>query len=303
MFHGQACNGYGGLMKKKHPGLSMAGYVFLFLIGFGIYMYPFVADRWNAYVDSQMIADYQQVVVDNGPKEKYVPLFEAADEYNRSLYKLSDQMIVDNSENDAYSSLLNLGGNGIMGYIEIPKIQINVPVLHYVTDDVLEEGIGHIPSSSLPVGGEKTRCVLTGHRGMPESKLFTDLDKLKDGDLFYLHVLDRDLAYEVCDIQTVLPYELDSLKFEDGKDLVTLITCTPYGVNTHRLLVTGRRTEFDEKVKVQENEKGQVVMAQSKFTPANGLVLGMVVMMVVFVTLSVVSGIRERKRKRRVSKD
>ena len=281
----------------------MAGYVFLFLIGFGIYMYPFVADRWNAYVDSQMIADYQQVVVDNGPKEKYVPLFEAADEYNRSLYKLSDQMIVDNSENDAYSSLLNLGGNGIMGYIEIPKIQINVPVLHYVTDDVLEEGIGHIPSSSLPVGGEKTRCVLTGHRGMPESKLFTDLDKLKDGDLFYLHVLDRDLAYEVCDIQTVLPYELDSLKFEDGKDLVTLITCTPYGVNTHRLLVTGRRTEFDEKVKVQENEKGQVVMAQSKFTPANGLVLGMVVMMVVFVTLSVVSGIRERKRKRRVSKD
>ena len=290
-------------MKKKHPGLSMAGYVFLFLIGFGIYMYPFVADRWNAYVDSQMIADYQQVVVDNGPKEKYVPLFEAADEYNRSLYKLSDQMIVDNSENDAYSSLLNLGGNGIMGYIEIPKIQINVPVLHYVTDDVLEEGIGHIPSSSLPVGGEKTRCVLTGHRGMPESKLFTDLDKLKDGDLFYLHVLDRDLAYEVCDIQTVLPYELDSLKFEDGKDLVTLITCTPYGVNTHRLLVTGRRTEFDEKVKVQENEKGQVVMAQSKFTPANGLVLGMVVMMVVFVTLSVVSGIRERKRKRRVSKD
>ena len=129
-----------------------------------------------------------------------------------------------------------------------------------------------------------------------------DLGEVLLGDADPL-VLDRDLAYEVCDIQTVLPYELDSLKFEDGKDLVTLITCTPYGVNTHRLLVTGRRTEFDEQVKVQENEKGQVVMAQSKFTPANGLVLGMVVMMVVFVTLSVVSGIRERKRKRRVSKD
>ena len=282
---------------KKHFGFTIFRLVLLFLIGFAIYIYPYVSDRWNAYVDSQLIEDYKQVVIDNGPPERYKALFEAADKYNESLYETSDQIIIDNSEDEEYSSLMNLKGNGIMGYIEIPKIQINVPVYHYTTDDVLERGIGHIQHSSLPVGGDKTRCVLTGHRGMPESKLFTDLDKLKEGDLFYLHTLDRDLAYKVYDIRTVLPYELDSLVFEDGEDLVTLITCTPYGVNTHRLLVTGRRVSYDHKVKEIENEKGRVAVLQSKFTPVNGLVLGMIVLMIILVVSTIIMARQDRKRR------
>ena len=281
-------------MKKRY-GFTIFRLILLFLFGFCIYIYPFVADRWNAYVDKQMIEDYKQVVIDNGPEERYEAMFDASDQYNASLYAEMDQIVFDNHENEQYEKLMNLKGNGIMGYIDIPKIQINVPVYHYTTDDVLEKGIGHVSGSSLPVGGEKTRCILTGHRGMPEAKMFTDLDRVKEGDRFYIHILNRDLAYEVFDIQTVLPYELDSLKFEDGKDLVTLVTCTPYGVNTHRLLVTGRRVEYDPEIKSEEEENGRTEMMKSKFTPVNGLVLGMIVLMSMLVISSIVSIVKKKR--------
>lgn len=275
-------NGLGDMSKKQY-GFWMLRMTLLFLLGFCIYIYPFVADRWNAHIHSLMFDDYERVVVDNGPEERYQEMFDAASAYNRRLSDGVDRIIISNIQNDEYESLMNLNGNGIMGYIDIPKMQVNVPIYHYTTDEVLEQGIGHIAGSSLPVGGDGTHCVLTGHRGMPESKLFTDLDRLTEGDKFYIHILNKDIAYEVCDIQTVLPYELDSLVFEDDKDLVTLVTCTPYGVNTHRLLVTGKRTEYNAQVKSEEEQQGRLVDIQAKFTPQNGLVLGMVVFLLVMI--------------------
>ena len=281
--------------KKKHFGLTIIGLILLFLLGFSIYMYPFVADRWNNYRNLNLIEDYEQTVIENGPESRYKKLLKKADAFNRKLSEQTNRIVFQSKKDKEYESLLNLSGNGIMGYIEIPKIQINVPIYHYTSEDVLEKGIGHIQGSSLPIGGKTTRCILTGHRGLPESKLFTDLDKMKPGDLFYIHVLNRNLAYKVFDVTTVLPYEIDRLVFRKDKDLVTLVTCTPYGVNTHRLLVTGRRVGFQPEIKEQEDIKGRKLEIQSKFTPQNGLVAGLIVFMSILLIYVLISRYRRKR--------
>ena len=283
------------MKNKKHFALTILGLISLFLIGLAIYIYPFVADRWNAYRNMLLIENYEQVVIDNGPAERYKKLFKKAEAYNQALSEQTDRIMFQAKKDKEYESILNLGGDGIMGYIEIPKIQINIPIYHYTSDEVLEKGIGHIQGSSLPIGGKTTRCILTGHRGLPESKLFTDLDKVDIGDMFYIHVLDHNLAYKVFNITTVLPYEIDRLIFRKDKDLVTLVTCTPYGVNTHRLLVTGKRVKFEPEIKEQEEKTGQELEIKSKFTPQNGLVVGLIVFMAIILISVFISRHRRKK--------
>lgn len=283
--------------KKKGKLATFLLLVLFFMIGFGIYMYPYIADAWNAYRNSMLIADYKEVVQDKEKADEYNSVLAKADAYNKTLSSVTGHLVTsaENVKDLEYESLLNYSDSGAMGYIEIPKIQIQVPVYHYSTDEVLDRGIGHIHGSSLPIGGEGTHSLLTGHRGLPESKLFTDLDQIKVGDKFYLHMLTRDLAYEVTDINVVLPHDVDMLTIEPGEDKVTLVTCTPYGVNTHRLLVTGKRTEYKEEVVEEENKEGRALTAQSKITPMNAMVLGFIVLMLMIIISVIVSRVGGRK--------
>lgn len=186
-----------------------------------------------AYVDQVNTLDDAQ----------YETMLEQADAYNQTLIGKEDRYNLSDSELETYNSLLDVTGTGIMGYVVIPKINVRLPIYHGTDPAVLEIAIGHIAGSSLPVGGESTHCVLSGHRGLPSAKLFTDIDQLKEGDQFMLEILGDTLTYEVDQIKVVLPDELEDIEIEEGKDLCTLVTCTPYGVNTHRLLVRGHRVE------------------------------------------------------------
>ena len=179
----------------------------------------------------------------------YEQLWAEAESYNKTLPGQSDRMNPTGESHAAYQTLLNISGAGIMGYIEIPAINCSLPIYHGTEESVLQIAVGHIEGSSLPVGGSTTHCVLSGHRGLPSARLFTDLDKLTEGDTFLLHILDETLTYEVDQIQIIEPYEVDALRIEEGEDYCTLMTCTPYGINTHRLLVRGRRIENREAAK------------------------------------------------------
>ena len=278
-------------MKKKSKTIILL--IFIFLIGFGIYMYPCFADVWNAYRNSLMVAEYKAAtVVETQP---FAEELKQADAYNRKLAKTNSQVVTEKEkEKDSeYESLLSFQESGIMGYIEIPKIQIEIPIYHYSTDEILDKGIGHIHGSSLPVGGKGTHAVLTGHRGLPESKLFTDLDQIEKNDRFYIHSLTRDLAYRVTKIQVVLPHEVSSLRIVPNKDLVTLVTCTPYGVNSHRLLITGIRCRYDIETLEQENTEGKELMAKSKINAKNSLVIGLIV----FMSIILISILISRRRR------
>lgn len=219
----------------------------LFFTGLGLVLYPFVSNAWNQRHQTRMIADYQQAVADMD-QTKYEEMREAAQQYNAKIAARPFSLTLSEEEKKEYNSLLNVTGTGIMGYVEIPKISCMLPVYHGTDEGALRIAIGHLEGTSLPVGGKSTHSVLSGHRGMPNAKLFSQLDKLVVGDTFRLHVLDQVLTYEVDQIQIVLPDDISSLAVTNGEDFCTLVTCTPYGVNTHRLLVRGHRvtTETDE---------------------------------------------------------
>lgn len=227
-------------MKKGT--LSNIILILMLLLGLSLLLYPTFADYWNSLHQTRAIATYAEevAVLDD---DKYIELWQDAIAYNQSLTEKENQYYVDDESMVLYESLLNVIGNGIMGSIEIPSIGCNLPIYHGVDESVLQVAIGHLEWTSLPVGGESTHCVLSGHRGLPSARLFTDLDQLQMGDTFMLHILDETLTYEVDQILIVLPYETDALLIEEGKDLCTLVTCTPYGVNSHRLLVRGHRVE------------------------------------------------------------
>lgn len=218
--------------------------IILCLAGMILLLYPTVSALWNRYRGSRIITGYRELT-DTGSYD-YEAELQAAVQYNREPggegYSVINSMQYETSEK--YESLLNISGNGTMGYIDIPKIAVQLPIYHYYTEEQTE-GAGHIYGSSLPVGGAGTHCVLAAHRGLPSAKLFTDLDELEIGDTFYIHVLGETHAYMVDDIQTVLPEEVSQVQIDEDKDYVTLVTCTPYAVNTHRLLVRGVRTEYN----------------------------------------------------------
>ena len=219
-----------------------------FLLALGLTLYPVISNYVNQKYASQIQTAYQEVM-EQADDSELLKTKELADAYNRTLVPGATEAYSQEGLQAAsadYDSQLNLAGNGIMGYVEIPKISVNLPIYHGTENDSLERGIGHLLGSSLPVGGESTHSILSGHSGMASQKMFTDLEQLTAGDVFYLHVLDETLAYQVVEINTVLPYDTSLLGIAPGEDLCTLITCTPYGVNTHRLLVRGSRIPYEE---------------------------------------------------------
>lgn len=229
---------------KKNRGNSMTTLflVLMLFAGLSLLLYPTVSNYWNSLHQSRAIAAYVEQVaqIDN---ETFDQLREQARAYNRTLVGKAYRYDMTRQEREEYLGLLNVSGNGIIGYIEIPDIHCELPIYHGTDADALQIGVGHIEGSSLPVGGESTHCAISGHRGLPSAKLFSDLDKLTVGDRFILRVLDDTLTYEVDQIHTVLPGEMDELEIVEGEDYCTLVTCTPYGINTHRLLVRGCRVE------------------------------------------------------------
>ena len=235
-------------MKNK---LSTIILVIVFVAGLSLLLYPTVSDYWNSLHASQAVSNYAEEVK-NLNAEEYDEMLKAAEEYNNSLLNRNTSYALSDEQREIYESTLNLNGTGIMGYIEISAINVSLPIYHGTEDSVLQVAVGHVDWSSLPVGGESTHCVLSGHRGLPSAKLFTNLDKLVEGDTFVIRVLDEVYTYKVDQILIVEPEDVSALTIEDGKDLCTLVTCTPYGINSHRLLVRGYRVEnADEAIAVR----------------------------------------------------
>ena len=227
-------------MKKSV--VSTVILILVFFLGLSLVLYPSVSDYWNSLHQSRAIATYAEEV-SNLNTDRYEQLWAEAVDYNRTLRDRDNAFLLSETQKAAYDSLLNVGGNGVMGYIEIPTIGVSLPVYHGTDEGVLQIAVGHIEWTSLPVGGESSHCVISGHRGLPSAKLFTNLDKLVVGDTFLFRVLDETLTYEVDQILIVEPQETGALRIEEGKDYCTLVTCTPYGINSHRLLVRGHRID------------------------------------------------------------
>ena len=216
----------------------------VFFVGLCVLLYPAFSQYWNSKVQSRAVADYEKMLREMS-KEDYTAVFESAYAYNDSLRELEFPMTEYNTIS-GYNDALNLNGQGMMGYITIQKLSVELPIYHSVTAEVLNIAAGHLPGTTLPVGGESTHAVLSAHRGLPNAKLFTDLDKLQIGDTFTITILDRVLTYQVDQVKIVEPSQADDLQIEYGRDYVTLLTCTPYGINSHRLLVRGHRIETVE---------------------------------------------------------
>lgn len=286
-------------MKKKAGNLVIG---IIFLAGLSLLLYPFVANQWNNYRQKQLISGYEQVVSDKEAAEgiDYDAERKKAEDYNEALLPcvLPDSFALAESSgvDPVYMNTLNIAGDEMMGSVEIPKINIKIPIYHTTEEDVLNKGAGHLEGSSLPVGGANTHAVISAHRGLPSASLFTDLDQLKEGDHFLIHVLNETLCYEVDKISVVKPEDTTALAVEDGQDLVTLLTCTPYGVNTERLLVRGHRVPY-----VEEEVKEEKTVLSGSSLHTNYLLW-------VFVGLSVtalfifVLYLKETKLKRRANK-
>lgn len=286
-------------MKKKAGNLVIC---IIFLAGLSLLLYPFVANQWNNYRQKQLISGYEQVVSEKEAAEgiDYDAERKKAEDYNEALLPcvLPDSFALAESSgvDPVYMNTLNIAGDEMMGSVEIPKINIKIPIYHTTEEEVLNKGAGHLEGSSLPVGGANTHAVISAHRGLQSASLFTDLDQMKVGDHFLLHVLDETLCYEVDKISVVKPEDTTALAVEDGQDLVTLLTCTPYGVNTERLLVRGHRVPY-----VEEEVKEEKTVLSGSSLHTNYLLW-------VFVGLSVtalfvfVLYLKETKLKRRANK-
>ncbi len=214
----------------------------IFFIGLGVLLYPTISNYVNQLHQGNVIINYDKKVSMLSKKD-YSDAFRKAEEYNKDLLTKKNRFRLSEEEQNIYNSILNVTGNGIIGYIEIKKLGVKLSITHGVGEKSLEEGIGHMEGTSMPCGGESTHAVLVGHRGLPSAKLFTDLDQMEEGDIFTIHLLNRTLTYQVCKITVVEPSDMKDLDIEKGKDYVTLVTCTPYAVNTHRLLVRGVRID------------------------------------------------------------
>ncbi|MCQ2562940.1 MAG: class C sortase [Mogibacterium sp.] len=240
--------------KKRIKNLC---FLLLFLLGALIAFYPLIASKWNSYRDQQLITEYEHAMTADDKKDTNEELIREARDYNSGLHDpVPDAFSIrDGIRDEKYESLLNPTGDGMIGYIEIPSIGVDLPVYHYTTDEILQKGAGHIPGSALPVGGKGSHSVVSAHRGLPNADMFTDLNRVKVGDRFYYHILGRVFAYRVDKIETVEPKEVASLAREKDKDLSTLVTCTPYAVNTHRLLVHGHRVKYEPDVHSEDQSR------------------------------------------------
>lgn len=277
---------------KKHGST-----IFLFLIlliGLSLLLYPSFSNWWNSFHQSRAISTYSQEVA-NIDNEKYEEIWGEAWEYNQSLVDRGNHFILTDEQKEQYELQLNISGNGIMGYIEIPKIDVILPIYHGTSESVLQIAVGHLDWTSLPVGGESSHCVLSGHRGLPSARLFTDLDQMEEGDIFLFHILDEALTYEVDQIRIVEPHETDDLLIVDGEDLCTLVTCTPYGVNSHRMLVRGHRVD-----NIEEARKIRVSADAMQIDP---LMVAPIVAAPILLVLLVILLLPKRPRKNRGEND
>ncbi|MBS6195095.1 MAG: class C sortase [Clostridiales bacterium] len=258
-------------MKRK---ISTILFGLLFLVGFGILVYPTVSNQWNTYRQSKLISGYEEVVNDMEP-EDFTEEWEKAKAFNDTMQQnnlYADVFGEEDAEleDSEYWKVLNIAEDGVMGYLSIPKINIKLAVYHGTADDVLQTGIGHLNGSKLPIGGESNHTVLAAHRGLPNARLFTDIDQLKRGDMFYLHVLDETMAYEVDHILTMVDKDdvetlSEALQVEPNQDYVTLFTCTPYGVNSHRLLVRGTRVPYNGEEEVESQPVDTMLRAVQNY--------------------------------------
>ena len=212
------------------------------IVGAALLVYPSAADYWNSFHQSRAVATYAEQVA-NMNEDQYTEEIAAAREYNEALSGTGIQWIMEEENLRRYETLLDPGGTGVMGYVDVPKINVKLPIYHGTSQEVLQIAIGHLEQTSLPVGGSGSHCALSGHRGLPSAKLFSDLDKLVEGDTFTISVMNETLTYQVDRVRVVVPADMSDLAIEPGEDLCTLVTCTPYGINTHRLLVRGHRIE------------------------------------------------------------
>ncbi len=274
--------------KRKDRLMTMI-LVCVFLSGLAILLYPTVSNWWNARVSTRAVAAYEEAVT-NMSGTDYTACFEAADKYNQNLANIGSASVICNpalAEED-YWEILDITGTGVMGYITIDKIDVQLPIYHGTDAGVLQIAAGHLEGSSLPVGGESTHCVISAHRGLPSARLFTDLDQLEAGDIFTVTVLDRVLTYEVDQIFIIEPDEIENLYIEEGKDYCTLMTCTPYGVNSHRLLVRGVRTE---------NASDALIKVSADASKVDTMTVASVVAVPILLVLLVwLSGSTRRKR-------
>ena len=286
-------------MKKKSSKIVI---ILIFLAGLSLLLYPLVANQWNNHRQKQLISNYESVVADKEAAGTidYAAEMKKAEAYNDALLPsiLPDSFAVAEAQTEAdssYENSLNIAGDGMMGIVEIPKIDIKLPIYHGTGDEVLQKAAGHLEGSSLPIGGENTHAVISAHRGLPSASPFTDLDQLEIGDHFLIHVLDETLCYEVDQILVVDPEDTSALAVEDGEDLMTLLTCTPYGVNTQRLMVRGHRVPYEEQTVADEQ------------TPLSGLslhtnyLLWVIVGIVVTGVFILILFIREKKLQKRAA--
>ena len=287
-------------MKKKNSKIVI---ILIFLAGLSLLLYPLVANQWNNHRQKLLISNYERIVADKEAAGNidYAAEMKKAEAYNDALLPsiLPDSFAVAEAQTEAdssYENSLNIAGDGMMGIVEIPKIDIKLPMYHGTSDEVLQKAAGHLEGSSLPIGGESTHAVISAHRGLPSASLFTDLDQLEIGDHFLIHVLDETLCYEVDQILVVDPEDTSALAVEDGEDLMTLLTCTPYGVNTQRLMVRGHRVPYEEQTVADEQ------------TPLSGLslhtnyLLWVVVGVVVTGVFILILFIREKKLQKKAAK-
>ena len=289
-------------MKKKLSGILFG---LMFLVGFGILVYPTVADQWNTYRQSRLISSYEKNIEEMEP-EDFTAQWEKAQALNGTLTKNSiygdvfgqDEEEMQDSE---YWQVLNVGGDGVMGYLSIPKINLKVSIYHGTGDEVLQTGVGHLNGTGLPIGGEGTHSVLAAHRGLPSARLFTDIDQMKKGDKFYLHILDETLAYQVDQILDMVDKDdmetlENALQIEEGKDYVTLFTCTPYGVNSHRLLVRGTRVPYTGEEDIEETPVDTMLRAVQDYYMLY-LVLGLSVTLLVILFMKILIKPGKKKTK------
>ncbi len=281
-------------MKKKNNNWTTAFLVLLLLAGVSLLLYPSLSDYWNSMHQTRAIASYAETVSQLDTAQ-YDEMWKAAQDYNRSLAQRETAFALTGEQKAAYESLLDVSGLGVMGYIEIPEIDCSLPIYHGTEESVLQVAVGHLEWSNLPVGGEGTHCVLSGHRGLPSAKLFTNLDKLAVGDTFLLRVLDEVLTYEVDQILIVEPEQVDALGIMPGEDYCTLVTCTPYGINTHRLLVRGHRVE-----NTPEAARMHVTADATQFDP---LLVAPVLAIPVLLLLLMILLVPKRRRKSREDKN
>ena len=287
-------------MKKKSSKIVI---IIIFLAGLSLLLYPFVANQWNNHRQKQLIGNYESVISDKEAAGNidYAAEMKKAEAYNDALLPsiLPDSFAVADASTEtdsSYEDSLNIAGDGMMGIVEIPKIAIKLPIYHGTGDEVLQKAAGHLEGSSLPIGGESTHAVISAHRGLPSASLFTDLDQLEIGDHFLIHVLDETLCYEVDQILVVDPEDTSALAVEDGEDLVTLLTCTPYGVNTQRLMVRGHRVPYEEQAVADEQTP------LSGFSLHTNYLLWVVVGIVITGVFILILFIREKKLQKKAAK-